>query len=215
MSQAACRSLPVSSMTHTPRLPLALISIVISCLFFIPAIPSHAASIVLQSRTTTIAVGDIVSLDVILDTEGKSVAGVDLFYLRYDSEFFDVVDANQTQSGTQIKAGTLFPVTVANGVDPTNSRIFFSQISPGGDVVEGKGTLATVLLKAKKRGSTEITLDHTLGATNDTNVSMDGRDVLRRVSRVFCPPPRKGIFQQSALMEGEARGIKPMLSLLH
>ncbi len=171
-------------MTHTSLLQLAFISIVISCLFFIPATPSHAASIVLQSQATSISIGDTVALDIVLDTEGEAVAGVDIFYLRYDSEFFDVVDADAMQAGTQVKAGEIFPLTVANGVDTENDRIFFSQVTQGGETVVGEGTLVTVILRAKKKGNTEITLDHTPGATNDTNVSLDGRDVLRSVSNI-------------------------------
>ena len=148
--------------------------------FTVPT-PSEAAvtaKLWLDPATRTLALGDVFTVSVMLDTAGNAIDGVDLRYLRYNKTYLEVQDGDATVAGVQIKPGTLMPVTARNVVDPNSGTIDFSQITTGGSTYTGTGVLATVTFKVTGIDTPEVMFDFVLGKTTDTNVASKGVDVL-------------------------------------
>ena len=142
----------------------------------------HASTLVLTPSSGSHKTGETFNVDVVLDTKGADIDGVDLYSLRYDKALLQVVDANTTVSGVQIVPGSLFPVTAANTVDNSAGTIVFSQLTTGGSHYKGSGTLATITFKVLTTGTATVKFDFTAGKTNDTNVAGDGVDTLTAVT---------------------------------
>lgn len=151
-------------------------------MLFALAANASAATLTLSPASRTVNVGDTFSVDVLLDTQGQNVDGVDLQALNYNPYYLQVQDADGSTAGTQIQPGTLMPSTLANSVDTTNGKIVFSQVSNAGSTYSGSGKLATVTFKALVAGNANVTFDYTQGATTDTNVASAGNDILSAVT---------------------------------
>ncbi|MBI5530203.1 MAG: hypothetical protein HY918_01755 [Candidatus Doudnabacteria bacterium] len=151
-------------------------------LFFAFAASASAATLSLSPSTQTLNVGDTITVNVMLDTQGQSIDGVDLQAINYNPYNLQLQDADSSVSGTQIKAGTLMPSTVANSVDTTNGKIVFSQITNAGSTYSGSGILATLTFKALVAGNVPVTINYTSGATTDSNVASNGADILSSVT---------------------------------
>jgi hypothetical protein len=137
------------------------------------------ATLSLNPSTGTFMVGDIFDIEILLDTGGYEIGGVDIHFLNYDSSILEVQDAIDISPGIQILPGSLMTFTPANSVDETTGRIDFSQISFGGSTFIGSGVLATVTFKVVGTGITDLVFDFTPGQTTDTNVACcAGVDVL-------------------------------------
>ncbi|MES2315842.1 MAG: cohesin domain-containing protein [Patescibacteria group bacterium] len=141
----------------------------------------RSAVLTLDPQTKTVKVGDTFAANVILDTDGKPVDGIDLYSLHYDPTILTVVDDNTTKNGVQITPGTSLDVTAVNSVDPKTGTITFSQASQPGSSFNGKGVLATIHFKATKKGTSALKFDFKIGSTRDTNVAHAGRDQLANV----------------------------------
>src|SRR3989344_4208223 len=146
-----------------------------------------------QSRSATLALdpvsakesyvaGTIFSLDVILDTRGSPIRGVDLRYLRYNPSLLEIQDDDASMAGAQVAAGTLMPNTVTNSVDTATGQITFSQVTNTGESFIGSGTLVTARFKALAEGTANVTFDFIPGNTADTNVASNGADILTAVT---------------------------------
>lgn len=136
---------------------------------------AHAATLQLSSSSQNLTIGDTVTVNVLLDTQGQAIDGVDLHYINYNPYFLQLQNA-------QVTPGTLMPNTLINSVDSTNGKIDFSQITSPGSTYKGSGTLATMTFKALVAGNTSLTLDFTPGATTDSNVASQGTDILSSVT---------------------------------
>lgn len=145
------------------------------------AATASAATLTLSPSSQTVSAGDTFSVDILLDTQGQPIDGVDLQALNYNPYNLQLQDADAQQMGTQIQAGTLMPSTLANSVDTTNGKIVFSQITNAGSTYTGSGKLATVTFKALVAGTAKLTFDFTSGATADSNVASQGKDILTAV----------------------------------
>lgn len=148
---------------------------------FLP-IAAQAATLSLSPSSSSFGVGSLFTVRVVLDTSGVAIQGVDLDYLSYNPSLLEVQDADSSQSGTQIIAGSLMPVTVVNSVDPNAGRVLFSQITAGGGNYTGNGTLTQISFRAKAAGQASVTINFTPGSTSDSNVASFGSDVLSSVT---------------------------------
>lgn len=108
-----------------------------------------------------------------IDTAGEPIDGADVASLHFNPASLQVVS---------ITPGTLMPNTVANSFDNTLGKVQFSQVTAGGTSFTGTGVLATINFKALTSGSSNITIDFTLGATNDSNLAAVGVDRLGSVT---------------------------------
>jgi len=143
------------------------------------------ASLSLSPNSQSVNVGENFNINIILNTDGKQVDGVDIFYLNYDPNILEVLDADNNASGVQIKTGSIFPMYLGNTVDTQRGKVSLSGIiSPGGNAYTGSGTFATVNFKAKDSGTAEAKFDFTPGATQDCNIAehATGKDVLASVT---------------------------------
>ena len=141
----------------------------------------QAATLDLSSTSTSFQVGDTFEVQILLDTQGTEIDGVDIHYLNYDPSLIEVQDADSDTSGIQIEAGSLLEETVMNSVETTSGQIDFSQVTSPGTTYNGSGTLATVTFKVLAEGTTTLTFDFTSDATTDCNVASNGSDILTSV----------------------------------
>ena len=153
------------------------IIILFAVIFFAPAF-AGAATLSLSPSSGSFNVGDIISAQIILDTQGQPADGVDIRYLNYNPALLEAQDEDATQVGVQIAPGGLMPSTAANNVDASAGKIAFSQITSGNATFAGSGVLATVRFKAVAAGVANTAFDSVPGNTSDTNVASGGVDIL-------------------------------------
>jgi hypothetical protein len=144
------------------------------------------ATLSLDPATRELAVGDVFTVDVLLDTGGYDTDGVDVRYLRYNPNILEVQDSDPGTEGVQIQPGSLYPSTTGNHVDPANGSIYFSQITTGGSTFNSAGVLATITFTVIGSGPTDLMFDFIPGDTTDTNVAAltpsGAQDVLTKAS---------------------------------
>jgi hypothetical protein len=132
------------------------------------------------------------TVNIMLDTQGTAIDGVDIFYLRFNPAVLTIVDSNTSVTGTQISPGTLMPVTASNSADNVAGTLVFSQTVSGGSTFTGSGILGTITFKTLSLGTSNVTFDFNAGLTNDTNVASAGADILLSVTngvyKVNTPP---------------------------
>jgi hypothetical protein len=145
------------------------------------SLPKPEAELVLDPQTKTVSVGETFDVNIVLDTAFKPIDGVDLYALHFDPSILNVVDSVTTQTGVQIKPGTIMSVNAINRVDQAAGSIVFSQVAEGGTNFTGKGTLATITFRAVGAGSSFLKFDFNRGSTVDTNAAHKGKDQLDRV----------------------------------
>ncbi len=138
-----------------------------------------AATLILSPASKSVTVGQTITVDILLDTQGAGIDGVDVYSLHYNSSILEVVDANSGTSGIQITPGSLLPITLTNTV--SNGIIQFSQVSSGGTSYTGSGKLATITFKGLSNGTSAVTFDFAPGSTSDSNVAGGGQDKLSSV----------------------------------
>ncbi|MBI2063536.1 MAG: hypothetical protein HYT65_00895 [Candidatus Yanofskybacteria bacterium] len=141
---------------------------------------ASAATLVVSPSVADIIVGGTFSVNILLDTEGAEIHGVDVNALNYDPAILEVQDANGIISGVQISPGTLMPVVTYN--DVSGGRIVFSQVTNDGLTFNGQGVLVSINFTALKTGTANVTFDFTPGSTIDSNVAEDGIDALDGVT---------------------------------
>ncbi len=141
-----------------------------------------AATLSLSPTSTSTTVGQIFDVAIILNTQNTAVFGADVFYLNFNPNLIEVVDQDSSFSGVQLKSGTLLTNTVLNEVDNQAGRISFSQVSLYPNTYNGSGTLATLKLKMKSAGTSNLSFNFVQGSTTDSNVATENGDVLSLVS---------------------------------
>lgn len=147
---------------------------------------SGQATLMLSPDTGSFAVGDKVTMQVLLDTKGLEVSQVD-FKLQYDPSYLEVQDSDLTKAGLQIKDGDLFEVLLSSSpVNATTGMIQYSKLA----LSESKyyktsgtpGKVATIDFKALKAGSTELTFQTTDGVSTKVYRATDDSQVLGEVT---------------------------------
>src|SRR3989338_2026141 len=141
----------------------------------------RAATLTLDPKTKSVKVGDFFVVNIILDTAGKAVDGVDVYSLHYDPTILNVIDDVSSKPGIQITPSALMEITAMNSVNQSTGTIKFGQVAQVGADFSGKEVLASVHFKAVGKGNTYLKFDFKLGSTTDTNVAHAGRDRLMNV----------------------------------
>lgn len=151
------------------------------------------ATLSVSPANGTYQTGNIITAQIIVDTQGVAIEGADIRYLNYNPALLEVQDENTSLAGAQIAPGTLMPTTAANTVDAGLGRIAFSQVISGNTTFTGTGVLATVRFRVLGPGSANVSFTFTQGNTADTNIASAGADVLSSVAggvyTLVTPPP--------------------------
>lgn len=122
--------------------------------------------------------GAPVELKIVLDSRANLVLGTDVV-LRFDPNFWEIIDGDLRAGGIQIVPGTIFPRHLGNKVNLSQGKITFSGLAEVDQPFSGRGILAKIELVPKKKGTTKIFFDYQPGATNDSNVAgMGAKDLL-------------------------------------
>jgi len=151
-----------------------------------PRIAAGEATLSISPSSGVYDTGSTFAVDILLDTAGQEIDGVDIFYLNYNPAFLEVIDADSSIPGKQITNGDVFDIYVGNSVDEDEGKISISGIvSPGGTPFSGSGTVATINFQAlSQRAETDLTFDYVADATTDCNVAEHetGNDILGGVT---------------------------------
>ena len=163
----------------------------ISAIFAPGLVGAATTSIVIGGGSATLSLspsrgsnnaGDIFSVNILLNTGGSAVQGVDVAYLNYNPALLEAQDDDGAVAGTQITAGTLMPSTLTNPVESATGKITFSQVTDSGASYTGNGVLATIRFKTLSAGTANVNFDFTAGSTIDTNIASAGNDILGSVT---------------------------------
>lgn len=141
-------------------------------------------SIALSPSSGSFKIGQTFDANILIDTGGKTIDGIDVLYLRFDPKILEVVDSDSKTSGVQIKQGTLFSMYLGNTVDNNTGKISISGlVRPGSGGFNGAGVFATITFKAKAAGNAKVSFDFTPGSTRDANMTEHGtaKDILGKV----------------------------------
>lgn len=161
-----------------------------SFLLFRPqdATAAGGPSLSISPASLSVNVGSNFNLEIILNTDGQKIDGVDVNALNFDPNLLQAV---------KVENGPIFPVYLGNRYDNNEGKITISGIiNPGGEPYSGSGTFAKVTFKAKNQGIAKLNFDFTLGATQDSNISAhsESKDILASANGA----------EISILKEGEA-----------
>ncbi len=116
--------------------------------------------------TTTVTVGETFDVDVLVDTGGQAVDGVDAI-ISYDQDLLEAVS---------VTAGS-FLSTTTNSL-ATAGKIKIYGVAESGSPKTGTGTLATITLRAKSAGEATLTFDCQSGVTTDSNINKGSEDII-------------------------------------
>ncbi|MBI4835741.1 MAG: Ig-like domain-containing protein [Candidatus Abawacabacteria bacterium] len=127
--------------------------------------PDAKAKLILSPESGSYAVGAIIPIQVLLDTQGLSVSQVD-FRLKYDPTLLEVQDGDLERAGTQIKDGDLFEVLLSTSpVDARAGTIQYSKIALSEEKyykTSGQpGKLVLINFKALKVGTPTVRFETT------------------------------------------------------
>lgn len=143
---------------------------------------SPSATFTLSPQTQSATVNGTFNVNIVLNTGGQQIYGVDINRLRFNPAVLQVVDADTSATGVQINPGSLMAWVTANSVDNSVGTIQFSQVGdPTATRFSGSGTLATITFRAVAVGTANVTLDFTSGSGLDSNVAGSGGDILLSV----------------------------------
>lgn len=117
--------------------------------------------------------GNTFSLPIVLNTQNQKVFGTDAV-IKFDPQYLQVVDTDNTAPGIQIIRGTIFPKYFVNKADNDKGVIRLSGASfTGGkdaEVFSGLGTLGKITFRAVKEGETQVYFEFQKAAKDDSNV---------------------------------------------
>lgn len=147
---------------------LAITAIVIGVLAANLAV---AATLQIIPSSATVNVGDILNVQIVVDSQGQSIDGVDINALHYDPSLLQIQD-----SGNQITPTALFDQVLLNTVDSSLGNIIYSAIA--NNAITGIGAIANITFKALSAGTANLIFDFTPNSTTDSNLASDGTDLL-------------------------------------
>lgn len=130
---------------------------------------AQAATFSLSPSTATKNVGVTFTVNIVLDTKGDAVTGATAI-LTYDTAKLEVVDNDTTQTGIQIKQGTIFnQAPLTNTVNTSSGQIRYDSGSLG-STYTGSGTMATITFKTLAAGTAKVDYTFTSGSTTNTSL---------------------------------------------
>lgn len=137
--------------------------------FMEPQLVWAASTLSLSPASAIQNVGDIFSVDVILDSGGDAVSGATAI-LKYDTTRLQVQDDDSVAAGVQIRQGAIFNQTpLTDTVDTTAGQIRYDSGSLGTSYT-GRGVMATVRFKAVAVGVAPVTFVFDSNSTIDTSL---------------------------------------------
>jgi fibronectin type 3 domain-containing protein len=141
------------------------------------------ASITLSPSTGSITVGTPFFVNIMLNTGGQNVYGVDINKLRFSTAVLEIADTDAIVAGTNITQGTIMTKNFVNTVDNVAGTLQFSQVADpdGAKIFNGTGILGTVKFNVKAAGTASVNIDFTPNLGTDSNVAGDGVDLLGSV----------------------------------
>ncbi len=134
---------------------------------------ASAATMTVSPASRSVSLGDKFTVDVLLDTQGTAIDGLDIRYLNFNPALL------QMDSSVP---GDLMPITNINNIDNTAGTLIFSQVVSGGTHYTGAGKLLTATFTAIAEGTAQITFNFTAGSTTDSNVAAEAKDILTLAS---------------------------------
>lgn len=140
----------------------AVVSFIISTLFiFIVPLTrvSYAATLFLEPSTVTTAVDKTFEVKVSVNSGGEEINAVDVFV---------VYDGNMLEAQS-VSDGFFFP-TVLHDIKKAGRAYIAGMVDNPGTFKIGSGTVASIIFKAKKNGSSTVVFECVQGATTDSNV---------------------------------------------
>ncbi len=144
-------------------------------LFLFFSVKSYAASAVvsLSPAGGSFKANDSFDVNIILDSGGGKVGGVDV-YLTFNQNVLNLVD---------IENGTIFSQYVGKSINNSAGSAAISGITSNKDnAFSSSDTFATLKFKAISAGTSEVKFDFTPGNTRDSNVvDFDSGDILTSV----------------------------------
>lgn len=148
------------------------------------AVSARAATLSLSPSEGALTTGETTRVDILLNTEGVSIDGVDIRFLKYDPAALEIQDANPSRAGIQISEGALMPVAPVNKANTAAGQVEFSQITSGGSTFSNTSPqmLASVLIRPLTPGPATLVFDFTPGRGDDANIASKGVDVLSAVT---------------------------------
>ncbi len=123
---------------------------------------STISKISLSASKTNLNVGQMIPVELRVDTGGKSISGADLI-IRFDPQVLEA-------SGTAIIKGKIFDEYPLVSVDAKNGLISISGVSSINKSFKGSGQFALINFKAKIPGKTSLTVDFKKGSTTASNL---------------------------------------------
>lgn len=144
---------------------------------------AQPAKLTLTTQSSNIKVGDVVKVDILIDTGGRATDGTDLI-LNFDPKVLSVKTASASAKDVPISTGTVYSSFPKNSLDP--GKISLSGISGLNNSFTGQGLLGSVNFTALLPGQTAVAIDFGLGKTSDSNVieSKTNQDILSEVSNL-------------------------------
>ncbi len=127
----------------------------------------------LSSQKKENKIGQIFSVEILLDTKDFEIDGVDVF-LKYDPKMLEI----SGKEGSRIRVGNVFKNFMGSEINKETGLIKFSALSEPKEKFQGQGKIATINFKSLKEGMTRISFIFERGLTTDSNVSRKGEDVL-------------------------------------
>lgn len=131
-----------------------------------------APSLTLTSTNPIYSIGQEFGVDIVLDTGGEEIDGIDVRFLHFDPLLLEVISIQESGilSNTQI-----------NQFDNVLGTVELSQSTSPPSTYNGVDTVATITFKVKDVGSDTLSFDHTPGNTVDTNIVQGNQDILQSV----------------------------------
>lgn len=137
----------------------------------VAASPVEAAFLSFDPETISTSVGQEISVDVVLDTDGKQILATDA-KIQYDSSVLQVVDVTD---GDFLSVGK-------KSFEEAGQIYIAGLVESAGEFKTGSGVVATVKFKALKNGTATVSYLCTPGETaNDSNIAnndIDATDVI-------------------------------------
>jgi len=143
--------------------------------FYIPKTPEAKKEVVLKLEPAkgTYPVGDIFSIDILLDIKNKKTAGTDII-LKYNPTILEAIE---------IKKDSVFENWVLTAIEKEKGEIRISALAAPTKGFIGKGKIGTIDFKGLQKGETDVVFDFQKGSTTATNLAElgTGQNLLEKV----------------------------------
>jgi chitodextrinase len=143
---------------------------------------ASSATFSISPSSQSVNINSTFTANIILNTGGQAIYGVDVNSVRFNPSVLQVVDSDTNTAGIQIAPGALMSQVFVNTADNTSGTIQFSQVATPGTTYLGSGTLASITFRAVGSGSSNVSIDFSPGSGTDSNIAGANGDILTSVS---------------------------------